>query len=54
MFGTWNPETIIMSEPPSRDDLTHCFGSDEYKKIAPLRERSTIAKSIIIEGCSLE
>jgi uncharacterized protein (DUF1330 family) len=43
----------ILIEHPSIEDLTSCFGSDEYKKIAPLRKRSTITKSIIVEGCSL-
>jgi uncharacterized protein (DUF1330 family) len=54
LFGDWNPERIIVIEFPSIEDLMNCFGSDEYKKIAPLREHSTITRSIIVEGCSFE
>jgi uncharacterized protein (DUF1330 family) len=54
MFGDWNPERIIVIEFPSIEDLTSCLVFDEYKKIAPFRERSTITKSIIVEGCSME
>ena len=52
LFGEWNPERVIVIEFPSMEDLTSCFGSDEYKKVAPLREGSTITRSIIVEGCS--
>ena len=50
MFGDWNPERIILLEFPDMASLMRCFKSAEYRKIAPLRECSTDAKSIVVEG----
>ena len=50
MSGDWKPERVIVVEFPSYDDLNRCFESQEYKEIAPLREKSAIGKSIIVEG----
>jgi len=50
--GTWNPERIILIEFPSMDSLQTCFHSAEYLEIAPFRERSTLGKSIVVEGCT--
>ena len=46
----WTPDRIILIEFDSMDQLTRCFTSEEYKKIAPLREKSTKTRSIIIEN----
>ena len=46
----WTPDRIILIEFDSMDQLTQCFTSEEYKKIAPLREKSTKTRSIIIEN----
>ncbi|NLJ27248.1 DUF1330 domain-containing protein [Desulforhabdus amnigena] len=41
----------------SIDQIQTCFRSDEYRHLTPLRERSTVSRSIIVEGstvCELE
>jgi uncharacterized protein (DUF1330 family) len=50
LMGDWNPERIILIEFDSADQIKKCFASLEYLEIAPLREESTISKSIIVEG----
>jgi uncharacterized protein (DUF1330 family) len=50
LFGDWNPERIIVIRFPSRDKVSECFGSDEYLRVAGLRENSTITRSIILDG----
>jgi uncharacterized protein (DUF1330 family) len=49
---TWHPERIVVIEFETMAGLRACFSSAEYLKIAPLRERSTIGKSIVVEGCA--
>lgn len=51
VFGTWNPERVIIIEFPSVRDVRRWLDSAEYKKIAGLRERSTATKAITVEGC---
>jgi uncharacterized protein (DUF1330 family) len=51
VFGSWNPERIIIIEFPSAKDVEQWLNSPEYKEIAILRENSTITKAIITEGC---
>ena len=48
--GDWNPERIILIEFPSADHVKQWWNSPEYKAIAGLRENSTVAKAIIVEG----
>ena len=50
MSGNWRPERVILIEFRSAQQASDCFASPEYKAIAPLRERSTRTKAIIIEG----
>lgn len=50
--GDWRPERILLLEFDSLEKLQACFGSEEYRRIAPLRERSTVSRSIVIEGCA--
>jgi len=50
--GNWNPKRVILIEFPSREALDECFNSAEYREIAPLREKSTTSKAIIVEGCN--
>ncbi len=50
LFGDWNPERIIIIEFESIQSLQKCFNSSEYFELAPLREQSTITKSIAVEG----
>ena len=51
IFGNWNPQRIVIIEFPSYEDVKHWLNSQEYKEIAALREKSTITKAIIVEGC---
>jgi uncharacterized protein (DUF1330 family) len=47
--GGWSPRRLVMIEFESRRKIAECFSSAEYAKIAPLRERSTRSKSVIVE-----
>ena len=49
--SNWKPERIVIIEFESLGTVSRCFGSEEYKKLAPLRERSTSSKAIVVEGC---
>jgi uncharacterized protein (DUF1330 family) len=51
LSSNWNPERIILLEFETIEQLQKCFESPEYLEIAPLREQSTISKSIVVEGC---
>jgi uncharacterized protein (DUF1330 family) len=47
--GDWDLKRIILIRFASIDKLHGCFQSDEYRKIAHLRENSTVSKAIVIE-----
>lgn len=51
--GDWHPQRIILVEFDSMAQIQDCFTSPEYQDLAPLRERSTTSRAIIIEGCRL-
>jgi uncharacterized protein (DUF1330 family) len=51
LSGNWNPERIIIIEFETIEHLRRCFGSEEYRELAPLREKSTLGRSIVVEGC---
>lgn len=48
--GDWRPERIILIEFPSADHIERWWSSPEYKAIVGLREQSTRASAIIVEG----
>ena len=48
--GNWTPQRIILIEFPSAEAVLKCFSSEEYKKIAHLREASTEGRAVIVEG----
>lgn len=50
LMGGWNPERVILIEFDRIEKVQSCYQSKEYLEIAPLREHSTTARSIIIEG----
>jgi len=50
LSGDWRPERIVLIEFPTMDDMRACFGSPEYGALAPLRERSTTSRAVLIEG----
>ena len=44
-----NPQRVIIISFPSREALTHCFESDEYKAIMNKRIESVDARGLIVE-----
>ena len=50
LSGSWKPERIIVIEFETIEQLQKCFKSTEYLELAPLREQSTISKSIVVDG----
>ena len=46
--GNWNPNRLIIVQWDSTEELEKFSNSDEYKKIAELREKSAMTKSIIV------
>ena len=47
--GEWDLNRMILIKFASKDKVMDCFQSEEYRKVAHLRENSTISKAIIIE-----
>lgn len=47
--GNWNPNRFIILEWNSIEELQKFTNSEEYKKIATLREKSAVTKSIIVK-----
>jgi uncharacterized protein (DUF1330 family) len=50
MAGDWHPNRIILIRFDSFDQVNDFFGSSDYLDLAPLREQSTLARTVIIEG----
>jgi len=50
LSGHWNPERMIVIAFETVEQLQRCFSSPEYLELAPLREQSTVSKSIIVDG----
>ncbi len=48
--GDWTPKRMILIEFPSMESVQNCFNSTQYREIAPLREKATLSRAIIIEG----
>jgi uncharacterized protein (DUF1330 family) len=48
--GDWAPERVVLIQFPSVDHVNQWWNSPEYKAISGLRERSTRAKAILVEG----
>jgi len=46
--GNWNPDRLIVIEWNSIEELQKFTNSEEYKKVAELREKSATTKSIIV------
>lgn len=51
VFGGWNPERIIVIEFPSEQDVHEWLDSEEYRRIAPLREAGAHTRAIIVRQC---
>lgn len=52
LTGGWDPQRIVVIEFPTMERFQEWLTSPEYSAIAPLRERSTRGKSIVVEGYS--
>ena len=50
LAGDWQPERIVLLEFPSTEHLKQWLMSPEYTALAPIREKSTNAKAIVVEG----
>ncbi len=50
LIGEWRPERIILVELPSWEHVERWHASPEYQALAPLRERSTNGRAIVVEG----
>ncbi|MBN2180490.1 MAG: DUF1330 domain-containing protein [Sedimentisphaerales bacterium] len=48
--GSWQPAKIVIIRFDGIEQLRNCFNSPEYHAIAPLREKSTKGKAIVVEG----
>ena len=48
--GNWTPARIVVIEFDNFEKLRSCFGSPEYRAVAPLREKSTKGRAIAVEG----
>lgn len=48
--GSWHPERVIILAFDSFAQAKKCFESPQYLAIAPLREKSTIGRSILVDG----
>jgi uncharacterized protein (DUF1330 family) len=49
--GGWDPERIVVIVFDSMETWEGCFKSAEYRKIAPLREKSAETRALVVEGC---
>ena len=54
LTGDWHPERIIILEFPSAEHLRRWLTSPEYAPLAALREKSTRAKAVAVEGLSTD
>lgn len=46
----WIPDRLIIIEFQNKKQVKDCFQSSEYLELAPLREKSTLSKTILVEG----
>ena len=50
LAGGWDPQRMVIIEFPTMERFQEWLTSPEYSAIAPLRERSTKGKVIVVEG----
>ncbi len=50
LAGGWEPQRLVVIEFPTMERFNEWLNSPEYRAIAPLRERSTNGKVIVVEG----
>ena len=54
LSGGWDPQRMVVIEFPTMERFQEWLTSPEYSAIAPLRERSTKGKTIVVEGFQTE
>jgi len=52
--GGWNPERMIVIAFPGLAAAEACFASPAYLAVAPLRERSTRSRAVLLEGSEFQ
>ena len=50
--GDWDPERVVVVEFPSVERAREWYHSAEYQEIAPMRQRASESKGLIVEGAS--
>src|SRR5450759_5337889 len=50
LAGDWQPERIVVLEFESSDQAQDYLTSPEYLALAPLRQKSTTSRVIIVQG----
>jgi uncharacterized protein (DUF1330 family) len=50
LSGGWEPGCVVIVRFPTPEHLRACFGSPEYRQVAPLRKKSAITRAVIVEG----
>jgi uncharacterized protein (DUF1330 family) len=48
--GDWNPARLVLLEFPTVEQAKRWLNSAEYQKIAPIRQRATKSRAVIVEG----
>lgn len=48
--GGWSPGRMVIIEFSSMKACTDCFSSEAYQRMAPLRERSTTSRAVVVRG----
>jgi len=48
LSGDWRPDRIVLIEFETFEQLQACFSAPEYRSLAPLRERSTRSRAIVV------
>lgn len=50
MGGNWMPQRLVVIAFPNREAIRMCFSSEAYGALAPLREKSTVSRAIVVDG----
>ncbi len=48
--GDWRPTRIVVLEFPSVDAAKRWYGSEEYKKVKPIRLQNAVGHLVLVEG----
>ena len=51
MGDNWDPERIVLLEFPSFEHAKNWMLSQELAQLTQIRQKATIGKAIIVEGC---